>query len=54
MKTLKELATELAITPDSLRQRIARGTLMAQKRGRDWFVGKMESERLIKEKYGKR
>jgi excisionase family DNA binding protein len=36
--TLVEAAKTLGITPDSLRQAIARGTLKASKRGRDWWV----------------
>lgn len=36
--TLKQAAAILGITPDSLRQAIARGTLKATKRGRDWWV----------------
>lgn len=36
--TLKQAAEQLGITPDSLRQAIARGSLKATKRGRDWWV----------------
>jgi excisionase family DNA binding protein len=43
--TLKEAAASLGITPDSLRQAIARGALRAVKFGRDWFVTAEEVER---------
>lgn len=45
--SLKELAAVMGITPDSLRQRIARGTLPATKLGRDWFVSDVEAARVI-------
>jgi len=43
--TLKEAAALLGVTPDNLRGAIARGTLKAQKLGRDWFVKPKEVER---------
>lgn len=36
--TLGEAAARLGITPDTLRQQIARGRLQATKHGRDWWV----------------
>ena len=36
--TLKEAAAALGVTPDNLRGAIARGSLKANKHGRDWFV----------------
>lgn len=47
--TLVEAAKTLGITPDSLRQAIARGTLKASKRGRDWWV----TEKQLKQWKGK-
>ena len=43
--TLKEAATLLGVTPDTLRQQVANGKLRASKRGRDWWVTKAEVER---------
>lgn len=43
--TLKEAAANLGVTSDNLRGAIARGTLKAEKRGRDWFVTSREVER---------
>jgi excisionase family DNA binding protein len=43
--TLKEAAASLGVTPDNLRGAIKRGTLKAQKMGRDWFVTPKEVER---------
>ena len=43
--TLIEAAALLGVTPDNLRGAIKRGTLKAQKRGRDWFVQPAEVER---------
>lgn len=43
--TLKEAAALLGVTPDSLRAAIIRGSLQADKRGRDWFVTPAEVER---------
>lgn len=47
--TLGELAARLGIRDASLRQRIARGTMRASKRGRDWFVDGAEADRIIAE-----
>ena len=44
-QTLKEAAISLGVTPDNLRQAIARQALVAEKRGRDWFVTSREVER---------
>jgi excisionase family DNA binding protein len=46
--TLVELAAEVGCTPDSLRQRIHRGTLSAVKTGRDWLVRESEAQRVIR------
>jgi excisionase family DNA binding protein len=43
--TLKEAAASLGITPDSLRQAIARGALKGTKLGRDWIVTEQEVAR---------
>lgn len=43
--TLKQAAALLGVTPDNLRQSIARGSLQATKLGRDWFVTEDEVER---------
>ncbi len=45
--TLRELAAVVGVRPDSLRQRIARGTLPAVKLGRDWFVTNDHAARVI-------
>lgn len=50
MKTLKQLAKLLGITPDSLRQRIARGSLKAVKVGRDWIVSDHVAKKVLKGK----
>lgn len=47
--TLKEAAEQLGVTPDNLRGAIARGTLKAEKLGRDWFVTPREVERYRKD-----
>ena len=47
--TLREAADVLGVTPDTLRQRIAAGTLRATKRGRDWWVTPTEVERYGRE-----
>jgi excisionase family DNA binding protein len=47
--TLKEAATQLATSPDVLRQAIARGSLKAAKHGRDWWVEPAEVERYGRE-----
>lgn len=43
--TLIEAAATLGVTPDNLRGAIKRGSLKAEKRGRDWFVGRADVER---------
>ena len=47
--TLTEAAAILHVTPDTLRQQIARGALRARKVGRDWHVTPREVERYRKE-----
>ncbi len=47
--TLKEAAAILATSPDNLRGAIARGSLKAEKMGRDWFVTRKEVDRYAKE-----
>jgi excisionase family DNA binding protein len=45
LRTLREAAAELGITPDTLRAQIQRGRLRAVKVGRDWLVDPAELER---------
>jgi excisionase family DNA binding protein len=47
--TLKEAAALLGVTPDNLRQSIARGTFKAKKLGRDWFTTQAEVSRYMAE-----
>jgi excisionase family DNA binding protein len=47
--TLRQAAASLGVTPDSLRQAIARGALKAEKHGRDWWVTPFEVERYRRE-----
>lgn len=47
--TLKEAAEIVGTTPDNLRQAIARGSLKAQKPGRDWLVDPKEIARYVAE-----
>lgn len=47
--TLKQAAALLGVTPDTLRQAIARGALKAKKLGRDWIVTPGEVERYRRE-----
>jgi excisionase family DNA binding protein len=43
--TLREAAERLGVTPDTLRQQIAKKKLTAVRRGRDWWVTDREVER---------
>lgn len=52
--TLKEAAVVLGITPDSLRQAIARGTLRGRKVGTTWTVTPREVERYRADSLGRR
>lgn len=52
--TLVEAAASLGITPDSLRQAIARGSLRGRKVGNTWTVTPREIERYRAESLGKR
>lgn len=45
MKTLKQAAEIIGTTPDNLRGAIVRGTLKAEKVGRDWLVADAEVDR---------
>ena len=45
--TLEQLAQLVHCTPDSLRQRIARGTLRAEKAGTVWLVAPAERKRIV-------
>jgi excisionase family DNA binding protein len=47
--TLKEAAAILGVTPDNLRQSIARGSFKAKKLGRDWFTTQAEVTRYLAE-----
>jgi excisionase family DNA binding protein len=47
--TLKEAAALLGVTPDNLRQSIARGTFKAKKLGRDWITTQAEVTRYMNE-----
>ena len=47
--TLTEAAAILGTSPDNLRAAIARGSLKADKHGRDWWVQPAEVERYAKE-----
>jgi hypothetical protein len=48
--SLEQLAAEYGCSTANLRQRIARGTLTAEKFGRVWVVQVAEAERLIRER----
>lgn len=48
--TLKALAAERGVTADSLRQRIARGTLKATKAGTVWLIPQSERRRVLAER----
>jgi excisionase family DNA binding protein len=52
--TLKEAAQSLGITPASLRQAIARGSLRGRKVGNTWTVTPREVERYRVESLGRR
>lgn len=43
--TLVQASTILGVTPDTLRQQVHRGRLVAVKVGRDWFVTPREVAR---------
>lgn len=43
--TTTEAAAELDIQPGSVKRLCQRGTLTAEKRGRDWFIPRQEVER---------
>jgi len=47
MKSLKEVEQLTGIKADNLRQRIARKTLKAFKKGRDWFISEVELLKLL-------
>lgn len=47
--TTKEAAAILGITPDTLRQQIAKGKVQAERHGRDWWIAPAEVERYRKE-----
>lgn len=47
--TLTEAARILGVTPDTLRQQIAKGKLHATKHGRDWWLEDAEVQRYAKE-----
>lgn len=47
--TLKAAAEQLGVTPDNLRGAIARGSLKAEKFGRDWFVDQREVDRYARD-----
>lgn len=49
MLTLAEAATLLGVTPDTLRQQIASGSLKARKIGPIWTVSEREVERYRRE-----
>lgn len=51
MKTLKQVEKMTGIKADNLRQRIARKTVKATKRGRDWFISEIEVSRLLDEQF---
>jgi excisionase family DNA binding protein len=49
MLTLREAAARLGLTPDTLRQQIANGSLHARKVGPIWTVSEREVERYARE-----
>lgn len=51
--TLNEAAVKLGVQPATLRQQIARGALVATKRGRDWWVTKAAVEKYRAEHLGR-
>ncbi|HML21872.1 MAG TPA: helix-turn-helix domain-containing protein [Aggregatilinea sp.] len=54
MLTTKQAAEELGITLRAVQQAITRGTLKAEKMGRDWFIRKSEIEAYRAASLGKR
>ena len=50
MKTLKQAEKITGIKSDNLRQMIARKTVRAIKKGRDWFISEVELLKIIKTK----
>jgi excisionase family DNA binding protein len=51
--TLTDAAARLGVTPDTLRQQIARGRLEGVKHGRDWWIEPDEVERYRRDVAGK-
>jgi excisionase family DNA binding protein len=51
--TTTEAAERLGITSATIRQRIAAGTLRAERRGRDWWITPREVERYRRESLGR-
>lgn len=48
-----EAAAIIGVTPATLRQQIANGSLRAVKHGRDWWVTKAEVDRYLRDSRGK-
>jgi len=47
--TLKECAVRLGVTHEAVRLRVKNGDLPAQKRGRSYYVKKVDLDRFIQE-----